>query len=124
VIDFSGSGPGSNRRPTDYVPPPRPAELPAIVMLPVAHSLKVGDATPLLIRFMGLTSNRDCIRRCGGHRSRVLLPRVLPSGEFSDREREEILAKTPDIIGDPERTRTSDLRFRKPLLYPAELRDR
>jgi hypothetical protein len=24
----------------------------------------------------------------------------------------------------PERTRTSDLRFRKPLLYPAELRDR
>jgi hypothetical protein len=27
-------------------------------------------------------------------------------------------------IGGPERTRTSDLRFRKPLLYPAELRDR
>ena len=26
-------------------------------------------------------------------------------------------------IGGPERTRTSDLRFRKPLLYPAELRD-
>jgi hypothetical protein len=26
--------------------------------------------------------------------------------------------------GGPERTRTSDLRFRKPLLYPAELRDR
>jgi hypothetical protein len=25
--------------------------------------------------------------------------------------------------GGPERTRTSDLRFRKPLLYPAELRD-
>ena len=25
---------------------------------------------------------------------------------------------------DPERARTSDLRFRKPLLYPAELRDR
>src|SRR6266446_2767315 len=27
------------------------------------------------------------------------------------------------MIGGPERTRTSDLRFRKPLLYPAELRD-
>src|SRR6266568_4447628 len=27
------------------------------------------------------------------------------------------------VIGGPERTRTSDLRFRKPLLYPAELRD-
>jgi hypothetical protein len=27
-------------------------------------------------------------------------------------------------LGGPERTRTSDLRFRKPLLYPAELRDR
>jgi hypothetical protein len=29
-----------------------------------------------------------------------------------------------EIIGGPERSRTSDLRFRKPLLYPAELRDR
>ena len=28
-----------------------------------------------------------------------------------------------EMIGGPERTRTSDLRFRKPLLYPAELRD-
>jgi hypothetical protein len=28
------------------------------------------------------------------------------------------------LVGGPERTRTSDLRFRKPLLYPAELRDR
>jgi hypothetical protein len=27
------------------------------------------------------------------------------------------------LVGGPERTRTSDLRFRKPLLYPAELRD-
>jgi hypothetical protein len=27
------------------------------------------------------------------------------------------------FFGGPERTRTSDLRFRKPLLYPAELRD-
>ncbi len=26
--------------------------------------------------------------------------------------------------GGPDRTRTCDLRFRKPLLYPAELRDR
>jgi hypothetical protein len=27
------------------------------------------------------------------------------------------------VDGDPDRTRTCDLRFRKPLLYPAELRD-
>jgi hypothetical protein len=27
------------------------------------------------------------------------------------------------MCGGPERSRTSDLRFRKPLLYPAELRD-
>jgi hypothetical protein len=27
-------------------------------------------------------------------------------------------------VGVPERIRTSDLRFRKPLLYPAELRGR
>src|ERR1700730_12815754 len=27
-------------------------------------------------------------------------------------------------LGGPDRTRTCDLRFRKPLLYPAELRDR
>ena len=36
---------------------------------------------------------------------------------------EELRACQPiEIIGGPERTRTSDLRFRKPLLYPAELR--
>ena len=28
------------------------------------------------------------------------------------------------VVGDPGKTRTSDLRFRKPSLYPAELRDR
>src|ERR1043166_7684021 len=28
------------------------------------------------------------------------------------------------FAGGPDRTRTCDLRFRKPLLYPAELRDR
>ena len=28
-----------------------------------------------------------------------------------------------DAAGGPDRTRTCDLRFRKPLLYPAELRD-
>jgi hypothetical protein len=27
------------------------------------------------------------------------------------------------LVGGPGKTRTSDLRFRKPLLYPAELRD-
>ena len=27
------------------------------------------------------------------------------------------------VLGDPERIRTSDTRFRKPLLYPAELLD-
>ena len=38
---------------------------------------------------------------------------------------EELRACEPiEIIGGPERTRTSDLRFRKPLLYPTELRDR
>jgi hypothetical protein len=30
---------------------------------------------------------------------------------------------TRNDIGGPERIRTSDLRFRKPLLYPTELRD-
>jgi hypothetical protein len=29
-----------------------------------------------------------------------------------------------NVFGGPDRTRTCDLRFRKPLLYPAELRDR
>src|SRR4051812_39185773 len=31
--------------------------------------------------------------------------------------------KSPVSSGDPGKTRTCDLRFRKPLLYPAELRD-
>ena len=33
-------------------------------------------------------------------------------------------ADTQEEIGDPGMTRTCDLRFRKPSLYPAELRDR
>src|SRR5581483_4828373 len=32
--------------------------------------------------------------------------------------------RAPSFFGGPGGTRTSDLRFRKPLLYPAELRDR
>jgi len=39
----------------------------------------------------------------------------LPFGRFCTR---------PRGVGVPERIRTSDLRFRKPLLYPAELRGR
>jgi hypothetical protein len=33
------------------------------------------------------------------------------------------LLEVADFTGGPDRTRTCDLRFRKPLLYPAELRD-
>src|ERR1700734_3650599 len=35
-----------------------------------------------------------------------------------------LLHKMPLRLGDPGMTRTCDLRFRKPSLYPAELRDR
>ena len=35
-----------------------------------------------------------------------------------------VFAENPYFAGGPDRTRTCDLRFRKPLLYPAELRDR
>jgi hypothetical protein len=34
------------------------------------------------------------------------------------------MIKTDSKTGDPGMTRTCDLRFRKPSLYPAELRDR
>lgn len=37
---------------------------------------------------------------------------------------DRLIVHGPGGIGDPERIRTSDLRFRKPLLYPAELRGR
>jgi hypothetical protein len=33
------------------------------------------------------------------------------------------ISQAIDKLGGPDRTRTCDLRFRKPLLYPAELRD-
>ena len=36
----------------------------------------------------------------------------------------ELLRQVFDFTGGPGKTRTCDLRFRKPLLYPAELRDR
>ena len=52
------------------------------------------------------------------------------SGDMSNTEPRRCPGSLPQasngllLFGGPERTRTSDLRFRKPLLYPAELRDR
>ena len=51
--------------------------------------------------------------------------RISASSAFGER-RDEVMDdgdRTGEGSGGPERTRTSDLRFRKPLLYPAELRD-
>jgi hypothetical protein len=50
----------------------------------------------------------------------LLLQRRCNGAECS----EMIKSQPSEITGGPERTRTSDLRFRKPLLYPTELRDR
>jgi hypothetical protein len=41
----------------------------------------------------------------------------LPARKAADQQNEEV-----GRIGGPERIRTSDKRFRKPLLYPTELR--
>jgi hypothetical protein len=55
--------------------------------------------------------------------SRTDVLRLLQSC-CNSRSGEELGAREPiEITGGPERTRTSGLRFRKPLLYPAELRD-
>ena len=44
---------------------------------------------------------------------------------MEDKARRRLKAPScKDFYGGPGKTRTCDLRFRKPLLYPAELRDR
>src|SRR5881396_2378990 len=53
-------------------------------------------------------------------RAAARLPRRLPPAS----SRPLFVPKKSIFFGGPDRTRTCDLRFRKPLLYPAELRDR
>src|SRR6266478_3771442 len=57
------------------------------------------------------------------HIARTRLPKPLPA-VWVKRQKRKGNQSEQEGIGGPERTRTSDLRFRKPLLYPAELRDR
>src|SRR6266516_8135030 len=54
--------------------------------------------------------------------TRTELPKRLPVSLGKSRKRKDRQCDRAGV-GGPERTRTSDLRFRKPLLYPAELRD-
>ena len=54
---------------------------------------------------------------------RLVHPNVRPGRLLRDRTLLDVTHKGLILFGGPERTRTSDLRFRKPLLYPAELRD-
>ena len=60
------------------------------------------------------------VERIGQFGQAVIAARCRLSGSNSTGLRDD----GPKNFGGPERTRTSDLRFRKPLLYPAELRDR
>src|SRR5262245_38261117 len=71
------------------------------------------QARPLVIRFRVIRHGHPFAR---ADRDRV----PVVSAPSPDRGP---LRHRPGKLGGPERTRTSDLRFRKPLLYPAELRD-
>src|SRR5262245_39959800 len=82
------------------------------------------------------SSIRSAIRQCRHGRSSfesgLSDMAILSRGQIGTGSRwcrrlprtEAPLRHRPGKLGGPERTRTSDLRFRKPLLYPAELRDR
>src|SRR6516162_6362267 len=67
------------------------------------------------LRFAPLRYPRRCWKK--SHRISRLKLQSLRSSPLHHRNFEEIGR------GGPDRTRTCDLRFRKPLLYPAELRD-
>src|ERR1700757_1217700 len=55
-----------------------------------------------------------------GTRTKMPKPAAMRLGKSKKRK----LDQSHDVrVGGPDRTRTCDLRFRKPLLYPAELRD-
>jgi hypothetical protein len=62
---------------------------------------------------------RKVSRRINGHAAKDAYPAVYPADKLAP----NWMPINPLFAGDPERTRTSDLRFRKPLLYPTELRD-
>ncbi len=68
----------------------------------------------------GLDQPRLVFTRRPGTRRGAIASHLGPFGRRGGGGRSQASEK----IGDPERIRTSDLRFRKPLLYPAELRGR
>ena len=79
------------------------------------------DAFPLRVGYRSLASND---RFLAGRPAKVdALPVVLPLAPKTARSPSAKLTKLLELLGDPGMTRTSDLRFRKPPLYPAELRD-
>ena len=57
-------------------------------------------------------------RQAGDPANRLKLPLTTAANAANRRPKSLIL-----LCGGPGKTRTCDLRFRKPLLYPAELRD-
>ena len=74
-------------------------------------------------QFLGVEATERGIRNPRWHFSvgaSLVLPRLC---RFPSRDEPKSRNYGP-FRGGPDRTRTCDLRFRKPLLYPAELRDR
>src|SRR5580704_8486828 len=69
---------------------------------------------------MGGTARRDGRR---GRRKQRVTGLLASSTSASSAQKRNKICHVHSSDGGPERTRTSDLRFRKPLLYPAELRD-
>ena len=94
-----------------------------------AHELMAFSGHKTLTEVQRYTDGRgsEAARRCRAWRS----CRGQSENSQCDKHRAPLHKPSPKSlkrkvekwIGGPERTRTSDLRFRKPLLYPAELRD-
>src|SRR5215469_18127112 len=59
--------------------------------------------------------------RLRDHMMNIECPTDVKSG--TNRSKSSTVSRMNFCRGGPDRTRTCDLRFRKPLLYPAELRD-
>ena len=94
----------------------------------------IGITVPVVnVRHLtGLVIGEAVHRMAASRRLFEVHPKMHPNQGFSDfsagRNRspkmQEVTALQGLFAGDPGMTRTCDLRFRKPSLYPAELRDR
>jgi hypothetical protein len=104
-----------------------PASIPPSTM---RYSSRMGVAPKKLCRMKCNTSGRSCSLVCGTEVRQTMINGSCGKNRRPNQTEKIENSSIPiglfdgQTRGDPGMTRTCDLRFRKPSLYPAELRDR